>query len=212
MLTFMFFIGGYSQTNIVVGFNGGYTLASNNNNVLGAYNNINNNLTEEFKDLRSIYGIELGLTYRTGWTAVTMMYQNSRRKRTARGILDDDTVFENSLNYIMSSFAVGLELGPRNLNLGMTLGARNVNIKNRQVAAGDFRTIDKDWNLVSKFYLNIGARGNSNNSLALRPYFEFAWGGTDISNLNSSLIGIKPTITDRFNMIGISLIFYNGPQ
>ncbi len=212
ILTFIIAGVGIAQANFVVGFNGGYTLAGNNNKIFQTYNSNTANLTEELKDLKFLYGLELGFSYRTGLSAVTVMYQNSRRRRTAKGITPDDVLFTNTLNYVMSSYAVGFEAGPKNLNVGVTIGSRTVKVKSKIGSSSDFKTLDKERNWVSKFYINIGARGNDNNSLALRPYFEYAWGGTDISNVNNALNGNNPSIMDRFHVIGLSMIFYNGPQ
>lgn len=205
---------GISQLNFTVAFNGGYALAGDNNQMLADFNEINkDNVTDQFKPLKFMSGLDLGFRYNVDFSAISIGYSSMRRKRSANQLLDENTALNTTLNYSMGTYYIGVETGTNRVRLGTNIGWRNVKIKSTIGTSTDLETIVQERNWVSKFYLNIFARGNDISSIALRPYFDFAWGKTGLSPASNRLFD-QPNdgINDNFHVIGLSIVFYNGPQ
>jgi len=202
-----------AQLNFVVGYNAGSVLQSENNKILQQFNSLNNTtITEPFKELKFLTGLELGFRYNFNPVALTMGFSTMRRKRSSTQLLPLDQVSKNILNYSFGTYSVGVETGLEKIRIGTSMGFRRVKIKSKIGSTSDFETLVSRGNWVSKFYLTIAARGNDFNSIAIRPYFDFAWNETIINELNSHL-GITPAIRkDPFHTFGVTIIFYNGPQ
>lgn len=212
MITLLSFEG-MSQLNFTVAFNGGYTLSSNNNQMLKDFNRINtDSITDAFKPLKFMSGLDLGFRYNVDYSAFTIGYSTMRRKRSANQLTDASTVLNTTMNYSMGTVYMGFETGTNKVRLGSTIGYRNVKIKSTIGTSSDFETIVEQRNWVSKFYLSFFARGNDISSIALRPYFDFAWGGTNLDPAYDRLLSVKPNASDNFHMIGLSIVFFNGPQ
>jgi len=204
---------GMSQLNFTVAFNGGYTIASNNNQMLKDFNRINaDSITDAFKPLKFMTGLDLGFRYNVDYSAFTIGYSTMRRKRDANQLTNASTVLNTTMNYSMGTVYLGFETGTNKVRLGSTIGYRNTKIKATIGSSSDFETIVQERNWVSKFYLNFIARGNDISSIALRPYFDFSWGGTNLDPAYDRLLSISPGVSDNFHMFGLSIVFFNGPQ
>jgi len=208
----LFSFKGEAQLNFTVAFDGGYVLAPNNNQMLKNFNNVNSEtVTDQFKSLKFMTGLELGFRYNVDFSAFTFGYSTMRRKRTANQIIEDD-VLGTELNYSMGTYYLGVETGSSRVRLGTSIGRRSVKIKSTIGVTNDLEQIVKEANWISKFYMTFAARGNDISSIAIRPYFDFAWGGTNIRDAYDRLLNQAPNVRDNFHVIGLSIIFYNGPQ
>lgn len=212
-LCFMFLVSLNAQINITVGLNGSYTLAETNNRILRGFNTINSaTISEKMKELKFVSGLELGLRYGTENGAVTAGYTTSRRKRSAVQVLDTDEIIDTEINYSFGTYYVGFEMGASRFKIGSNIGRRKTKLKGRIPGSSEFEVLDSDSQWVSKFYFDIGARGNEISRISLRPYVDFAWGATDISNTAKELNDIDGVARDNFHMFGLAIVFFNGPQ
>ncbi len=201
------------QMNFVIGFNGGAILSGDNNVLLNRFNTANSQeLVEPFKQLRFMPGLEMGLRYNYEFVATSVFYSNQRMRRSSEVRVGSDDVASNTINYSMGTVWVGLDFGLNNIRIGSCLGSRLTKVKSQIGTTSSFETIESQRNLVSKFYINIIARGSSTSSFVFRPYFDFAWGKTNLDNLKDSIGLQQGSYNDAFHVFGVSLLFQNGPQ
>ena len=76
---------------------------------------------------------------------------------------------------------------------------------------GQFLSED-NWG--SHFYLNINLPTRSYLGITIQPYYFVNWNSINLSKLSERLLNTAITTNSlgKFNQIGVSLIFNNGPQ
>ncbi len=214
---FSFVSNSDAQINFQVGIGTSYTLANAHNDLVTEFNTANAfRLEEDFPALRVMSGIHLGLRYMVGNWGLDLSLQNLRRTRETYG--EDGTIlFEKKYYYTVNGLNAGVEFKTNKIiSYGIGIGPRNVRIQ-RDIKNTDKRVavIDKDmyqWNIKTYILFEFG--GQAFTRFALRPYFDFPLQSISLLQLanDMELPNYSGDVDEFFKGIGISFIFYNGPQ
>ena len=202
----------FGQLNLKAGFALSKFDAPEFNNVLQVHNTQEGALyLEPFKDLKLLYGIDLGLEYHWDAFGIEFGWRTKRNRERAAGS-ENQRAFNNDLTLSISSFYAGLVqyVGP--IRLSGSIDYSYVRTKLDFENPSLLTTLSNDgWG--STFSLGYVLKGTGSISLILAPYAQFNWKDYSLVPMQSVLAEtMQPlTSTDYFNF-GIGLYFLNGPR
>lgn len=207
------------QLNFKVGYNGGYVVADQSNNIMQMFNDsirMDNGVQLEkgFKDIGLMSGLTIGLRYRIGNSAIEFSWDNYRKGREAIWISPSTSEsFNTNVIYGMNDFNLGLQYHIGSFGYGGAIGNRRVKIS-REIGGSETNlTLVNQSSYSVQAYLLFSLKGRENLSLTLKPYVQFPLGSTNVSALSNDLLSSNTTsLEDDFKVYGLAIIFYNGPE
>lgn len=203
----------WSQVNVKVGYNIGYSNPENHNLIYQRYNEQRPWLTKPFKDMHTINGLQLGLRYRfESNLALEATWQNQYHRRTATGVNPiNNRNFSQSFSFRNSSLGLGWEyfIGP--VSLGASYNIDQIRYKS---VLSNIENIFKENGRSSTFFLSYNITGSDFFHFSIRPYAQISWQAFDLGGLFSEFIGdnTNEPLEEGYDAFGIMLIFYNGYQ
>ena len=217
LLVFVFVSGAYQangQLNIKMGYTMNYGQNEVNNKLFDNYNKNNLWLSEEFKPLRFLNGIQAGIRYKQEFVGIDVYYERIFGDRGSSGINLEGVAKTNELKYAFSRFGIGLELYNKYFGVGANTYYETLSIKSQITELESDQKIVSDGNFGNKLYLIFNSIGNDRVSVSLQPYAMLPWTSSNLFNLETHLRIPSNLITyNQSNFqYGISLILYNGPQ
>ncbi len=222
LLIFVCFVGPINaQINFKVGLGAKYLFAPNHNALVAAFNDTRSDelfiLEQPLEDLGMMTGVMLGIRNKMDQMSIELNWEYLSRKRESYGeVTSGGNLYAETLYYNSIDTYVGVNFhGQDRISYGIALGPRFMRIR-RDIANSDFRvdmTKKSNPQWTSKIYFQWEFGGTGNTRFALRPSYDFAWNSIDLEQMKDDLdIVYNGDLTDRFNGIGLSLIFLNGPK
>ena len=201
------------QLNIKIGYSLDYSKYSINNAILNSYNESFPSLTQSFRDVHFSNGLQLGLRVKSQYLAIDANWERVSNEKTAKGI-NGSGAFSSNLDYTLNRYAIGLEAYPAYFGIGTNVYYQQISISSIDNDSDFKEKILKDGDFGSKVYLIFSVPGTNLMSFSLQPYVMIPWTATNYFDLNNHLN--QPSALTTFNQrnihLGLSLIFYNGPQ
>jgi hypothetical protein len=203
-----------SQLNIKMGYTLDYGSHETNNLILDAYNSNNQWLSQEFKPVRLLNGLQAGLRYKKDFMAFDVSFERVFGGKESFGINNNGVSVSNELKYTLSRYALGLEVYNNMLGIGANVYHEIYTIKSPISGIDSDEKITSDGNFGNKIYLIFSSQGNGRISVSLQPFVMIPWSDSNLFNLNTYLGNDNnlQSYNQRNLQFGISLIFYNGPQ
>lgn len=200
-----------AQLNIKVGYNMSYQDLNRTHEALTLANMANESIDQKYRDIHFMNGLELGLHYQlTSFFALEASWINgSTRKSTLAGRVNGTNI-ENQVRVTMSEYSIAGELMFGVMGVGTSYGLRSYKHKGK-IDATRFVNLSEDTALSSRFYAIIKLK-STKSAFAIKPYYQFPYQYTNISNFNTRVNGTKPVALEDPYSFGISFVFYNGPQ
>lgn len=217
------------QINIKIGYTVGNTFPKANNQFIGDFNTAIASIYDDYqpmKDLGFMYGITLGLRYGMEIGSLEFTWERLASDRKSLGItrtfvtdpmtmeqiLQSSTATAYELNYVFNQFMFTYESRFGIWGVGSSIGMNRASISSPTNVAEEKDLLSRDNQFFTRFHISVNFEGNSSVAIALKPFFQLPL--TDISIKSAAeLLGTNTNDTsERFPMLGLSLIFYNGPQ
>ena len=204
-----------SQVNIKVGYMLGFTNPTEHNSILEQYNNDNASwLDKEFKNLKSLHGLALGLRYKLDAVAFELTFHNKYSKVTSDGISPiTNASFSRKLYYRVSSISLGYEayFGP--FGIGATIDANNFRVNTKHSDIDKRTNLISNYGLSSHFNFSFNFEASDNMSFSLKPYVHIPWHTNNLFPIDESINGVTTdsgVLQDKVINFGVMLVFYNG--
>lgn len=220
---------GFGQFNIKVGYNGGFAQLKAFDQIIDDYNNnilsqiSGSRLDKSMNHINSLHGIEIGLRYRINRIGFEISWNSiSGNNDVIANYNNSNSIYQDKWFQRISEFSFGIENYFGNFGYGGAIGYRSLTSKtdikgvNRKK-----RTITDESGFCGKFYLIYEYPGDK-VSIAIKPYVQFPLANFNISSFEQGLYtesgGLltaptpKAVIDERFIIIGLSFVLYNGPQ
>lgn len=215
---------GFSQLNIKIGYNGGFTSAPDYNGIVAQFNDdfvskYGGTLDAPLGDLKSLHGLEIGLRYRMNHVGIELSWDNISQRSSIYGGLAGGSRFSKQWFNNITEYSLGLENYFGYFGYGASMGYRTSRIKTDiDGAKRKKKTITTDHDFVSKFYL-IFQFPSKTVGLAIKPYVAVPLGNHDITGFDSELntlidksYQVESMTKERFFLYGVSIVLYNGKQ
>jgi len=212
-----------AQVNIRIGYSLGMLSANTNNQILDSYDSFLSGFYDEydeFRDLRLIYGISLGLRYKFGLGSLELSWEGPGRTIESVGKFNPEPPARPSavteeiryrLNLILLSyetnfdrFGVGTSVGRNFLSISELIPNDNANISLLDGNQGQF---------VARFHLAFNFYGSNTVAFAIKPFVQVGINDADLSSYTRNLgVTTAADTGEGFLMWGLSFSFYNGRQ
>jgi len=208
-----------TQVNVKIGYNTGFVNGKVNNEILTEFNELkkgelSDSLSIPFKGLSFVHGLNLGLRLKFSEnSAFEVNWQNLSRSREAVGEINDVSLFKQELFYSFNQLYMAYQSDFNGYGMGVGLGYNKVKIKDR-IAGSDFKeTVINDSQLFARINLALYFESSSSVSFSIQPYYQFSLADINLNPLKTELgLPSNESVSDPFNMFGVSLVFYNGRQ
>jgi hypothetical protein len=207
-----------SQTNIKVGYNARFLQSNVANDIFSRFNERQPMLEQGFTNIGTLSGLELGFRYKfSTYFAAELSYVTTNPKRNIAIIENPNGGFTNvRWNTSMKDYSASIETYfSRGLGLGSSIGFTNVKFTQTLTGLRRPREELSDFFHFGKIYM-IFEVFSSKMSLCVKPYYYFPLSTVNLTvmdqKLNPSLAPDPAGYNEKFRALGISLVFYNGPQ
>jgi hypothetical protein len=204
-------LNGEGQVNLKIGYNVAVPDFLESDQLLSSYAPENTELVDGFGHLRFLHGIQLGMRYQMGSTALELGWENMNRNRASLFYnATSDSFIERSYKYSLAAYSIGMDNYFGNYGIGSVLKSQSFNIQ-REIGSNSLQVVnDRNWNLRLHFIWIV--QKSRSVSLALQPYYQLSLGAYDLQPLADELNVTNLSTSMRPSMFGISLVFYNGKQ
>ena len=212
ILMSIFYVNLVGQANLKIGYNPAIGNFSTINSILNQYQPANSELQKSFGSLHFVHGIQLGVRYRLGASALELGWDNLSRDRNALTYNPNSESFsERSYGFSINSFSLGFDSYFGNIGFGSALLQSKLNI-NRQINSNDLNLVsESQWAL--RLQLNWIIQKSSHVSVAIKPYYQFTLAPYDLELFAADLDVSSPLgFSENTGFFGLSFVFYNGKQ
>lgn len=217
MALFVLFLGiSHAQLNFKVGYDLSFARPSALNSLIDEYNDANPYFESKMGHLKFISGLEMGVRYGFGSTALEFTFGNMSKTQGAEGILPaDNSEVIKKLYYNVRRYNIGYQYLIGSFGYGASIGLRKFRVRTSATGTTIKPTLAEDYNYFSRFHILYELPGQKRLRFTIMPYVEVPWGKTDVSNVRNHLLN-TPTNTqellESLPVFGISFVFYNGPR
>ena len=211
-----------AQFNVRVGYSLGVLSANTNSEILDSYDTRLSSFYDEydeFRDLRLIYGISLGLRYKFGLGSLEFSWEGLGRTISSVGKFNPNPPAQPSavteelryrLNLLLLTYetnfdrvGVGSSIGRNFLSISELIPNNRANISLLDGNQGQF---------VARFHLAFNFYGSSTVAFAIKPFIQLGTTDADLSSYTRNLSVSATDTNEDFLMWGLSFAFYNGRQ
>ncbi len=213
-----------AQFNVKVGYNLGLASPDINNEILDTFNFFQSMNFDEFNEvppLRIISGVTVGLRHKFSFGALTLDWENLNRSLSFLGNtqlpLPARPISETfEVTYTFNMIMAGVEFDYGKIAIGSSIGRNFVSITQETQTGDDsslftFGTGSRSQTFA-RLHLSIKLTGSKLVGFSVSPYVQIPITKVDLTPVASKL-GVSRTEADEsFPLIGISFLFYNGPQ
>jgi len=204
----------HGQINIKVGYNLAYVIDDKIEDIVDRYNLDRPFLNQELGDLEWMGGIDLGLRYRLGRTAIEFSWINNGAR--SRGYGNDGNIpVEEKYEASLRTFSLGLETMYGAVGFGTSIDRRRLNLKLDVPNFDATEVIQSSSGWAAKFHLALEAK-SKRMSMTFKPYFSLPLSSLNVYNLEKRLFpdtqAVESDFDTDFSTFGIAIVIYNGPQ
>ncbi len=202
------------QFNSKVGYSGAYVGFDQLNSLFDSYDEQNKAwLENNLSGIHTIHGLEIGGRYRVSGLGFEIGLVSGSGKASAIGV-SPDTGTKKEIEWKASLFDIHFNITQYFGNIGLGLGVVRQKLKLRELNSitDDFVDVtdQKNWN--GKVFLQMEVP-SKNVSFVLRPYYQFSLDPYDIQDVATALeVSATDGTSQDVQMIGLSILFFNGPQ
>ncbi|KXK38800.1 MAG: hypothetical protein J5I52_09265 [Saprospiraceae bacterium] len=213
-----------SQTNIKVGYIGGFTSAPDLNGIISNFNEDfvskhGGKIYDELDRVKSLHGLEIGIRHRINNVGFELSWHNMSDKSDMYGELPTNPTFQTKWFTSLTEYALGVENYFGKLGYGAAIGYRTLRIKTDiKGAQRKKRAISTQSGLVSRFYLLFQYPGEK-VGIAFKPYVQVPLKSLSLTDFDRELnlladdaYQVSNPIEEKFTLFGISIVLYNGRQ
>lgn len=182
-------------------------------NILASYSPENSETIKAFSSLGFVHGIQLGLRYKLGDSALEIGWENLSRDRTnVQYKPSSDSFTDRVYNLSLSSFYFGADRQFGAFGFGSAILRSRLGI-NREIGNNKLGLI-KQNEYQLKLHLNWQVQSSKTVAVYIKPFYQFGLGKYDLSDLALDVNSKNPAldVLEQSRMFGLSLVFFNGPQ
>ena len=206
---------GFTQVNLKVGYNLGYTNTADLDELIAKFNSSNDyRISKHLGTVNYTSGIDVGVRYSFGSSSVEMAFDNLSTEKEALGEEPvDGSLFKEVYYFNQKGLSFSLETRSDKLGWGIGLLRRTYSFKTNIATSNEKRDVLNQSSWALKAHTSIVFGGTSNISFAIKPFYIFPLSRIDLSPLASEWnIVLQNPYKERFGTFGLSFVFYNGPQ
>lgn len=200
-----------AQVNLKIGYTVAFPQLVESDDLLAAYQIAGGEQVDDFGRLRFVHGIQLGIRYRVGNSAVELGWERMNRDRSALFYLAASDSFEPRVyNYSLSAYMLGVDQYFGKWGIGSGLKSQSLGI-GREIGSNTLEIVnERQWHLQIRVTWLV--QRSKHVSLALQPYYQMSLSSYDVSNLarDVKVSGLSTDMKPAY--WGMSVIFYNGRQ
>lgn len=209
-----------AQVNIKIGYSVAQSFPKVNNQFIADLNHVRSQAFDDFtpmKDLGFMYGITLGVRYGIGIGNLEFSWERLSIDRKSIGI-DRPTVIQQAtaspyeISYSFNQLFVTYESRFGILGIGSSVGVNRVGISAPTTNSDDKDRLLSESQIMSRFHVSLNFEGNSSVAISLKPFIQIPLTDIDLSPAIDILDTATTEKKETFPLVGLSLIFYNGPQ
>lgn len=202
-----------AQLNLKVGYNLNYSSFQTYNKVLQEFNDKNPWLSQDFKDLRLLNGLQIGARVRGEYVGMDLTWERSAASRKIAGQDPDGLDYVSELNFKWDRASMGLETYYEYFGLGASIYWERLGISRPITSIESNEQILTDNRIGNKIYLIFSTIGVDRVSLSLQPYVAIPWSHYNLGALATHLdISTQEGLIQENLHFGFSFVFYNGRQ
>jgi len=184
-----------------------------NTQILQKYNASNTWLSSDFKAIKILNGLQIGLRYTGSYGSVGLNWSYGQAKTSTEGLNPADKLeFNRSIYYKLESYNFLLETGGNWIQLGASLNLNYLSIKDKFTPNSNKIKLSRQAVWGIQFHLNIGLSSGSVCRIALQPYYLLPWESFSLTPLEYALNASSDSKTSNFKHFGVRLLLFNGPQ
>lgn len=212
----LFFIPGpslHSQFNIKIGYDVAYSDAPVFNETVSTYNQAYGNvLNQPLNDVHFLHGLNIGLRYKTRYTASEISWESLGNSVNPVEIYGDNAE-EKTVYLQLNHLAYSQELVFGSFGLGISAAYGFYNLEADLQGTSKKRNLSQTHPFSTKFYLTFEIKASEILSFAIKPFYRYVWhDGMQLNGVQEYWEIDTSTNRELFHQLGIHLCFYNGPQ
>jgi len=200
----------YGQFNSKIGYTGAYVQLGGVNTLFNDFDGDNLWLDKQLNGINVVHGLELGGRYSFDNFSTEFGLAITNGKARAAGVQAGvseefrwkSSLFDYHFNIVQQFGFTGIGVGIAN---------QRITMKEYSSAAGEFIDISKESNIAINLFLNFEVP-SSKVSLAVRPYYKRSLGTYSYTDVSAALGVADNDTAQNLGMIGLSVLFFNGPQ
>jgi len=210
-LTLLMSIQVYGQFNSKIGYSAWFHNMSEVDALFADFSNENEWLTKDLDGFSFTNSLEIGVKYRMNRLTFELGIISGQGESKAIGTNPSSQVNEE-IRWKLSHFDYHVNVIQHFGGWGVGIGIANQRIKFREFnrISSEFMDVSSERNIAGRVFVQVEVPSNT-VSFCLRPFYQFSLDDYDIRPLASTL-GVSGANTQGQKVIGISLLFFNGPQ
>jgi len=210
----------FAQANLRISYDLSYFQSSVNQELTEAFNTQNSFVADgkALRPLNFVNGLSMGVAYKTTYSRFELGYSTAFRTRESFGEKpamgsEPASSFSTTMRYRLSGVYLNAEIVLNKFGAGVRLASDGLQMKSDIVGSSNDKIITNQRLYSISPFLNFQLYQGNSVSVHLRPQVKFYLQGLNHSEIYQFLDLESPqNLVDRPYSIGVSLIFYNGPQ
>lgn len=203
---------GWSQLNLLVGYDLGYYPDHSANAIFEAHNDLTDWYKTELEPLRFQHGLQLGLRYGFEHIRFTLTYRNMGLRNEAEGIPSgSNEAVTISNRFRTNNIGFAAESAFDHINYGAALEYNAVRITGTSSDLSNSFTIQSNQFWSARLYLNFEFYGDRYIGLAIQPYWSLPITDYSLAPLGEEL-STSLTPDWKASLFGCSFLMTNGPR
>lgn len=200
----------YGQFNSKIGYTGAYVQLGGVNTLFTSFDEANPWLDKQLNGISVVHGLELGGRYSfDSFSAEFGLALTNGKARAAGQLAGVSEQFRWKSSMYDYHFNLVQQFGFTGVGVGIV--NQRITMKQYSGAAAEFVEISKESNIALNLFLNFEVP-SSKVSLAVRPYYKRSLSSYSYAEVASALNVDNNSAVQNMGMIGLSVLFFNGPQ
>ncbi|MEO5906739.1 MAG: hypothetical protein ABIQ11_08435 [Saprospiraceae bacterium] len=197
-----------AQINLKTGYNFSILLTDGLDQLISSINT-SRSYDKPFSSIKWLHGLEAGLRWKGGTSALEITYQAAYKSTKASGV-NGTEVFDDVLKLFIHSAALGYQYSDGLFGIGTDLQYQLYRTKfTNGLEANSF--LHKQKMTALKFYLMLTLKGGKGVDMALQPYYVLPFDEYDLVPLAQDL-QVVVSENQKLSRFGLTVLFYNGKK
>lgn len=197
-----------AQVNLKTGYNFSIPSADGLDELISSINT-SRSYEESFSSIKWLHGLEAGLRWKGGTSALEVTYQAAYKATKASGLNGTES-FEDALKLFIHSAALGYQFSDGLYGFGTDVQYQFYRTKLTSGLDGQ-TFLHKQKMPALKFYLMLTLRGGKGVDMAVQPYYVLPFDEYDLSQLAQDL-QVEVSENKKMSRFGLTVLFYNGKK
>ncbi len=198
----------YAQVNLKTGYNFSILSTDGLDELIASIND-SRSYEDPFSSIKWLHGLEAGLRWKGGPSALEITYQASYKSTKASG-LNGTEPYDDVFKLFLHSAAIGYQYADGLFGFGTDVQYQYYRTK--FTSGLDARTFLYEQKMPAlKFYLMLTLRGGKGVDMAVQPYYVLPFKEYDLETLAQDLQA-EASSNRKLSRFGVTILFYNGKK